>query len=236
MRTKVLVGIAALAAGAFTAVAQNNVYSLNVVGYINLPLVEGFNMVANQLDSDGTGTNNTIAGVFGTNLPATLTASSTVYTWDSVAVSYNVATYGSVKGVIKWSGASTAAFNPGQGAWVRVGAGLGAATVTTVGQVMQGSLKNPNLPAAGGFTLVGSQIPLAGGLTATLGYQPQQIVGSSEKVYQWDPVGASFNVNTYGQVKGVWKWAPAEPTIGVGEGFWLNALAGATWTTNFTVQ
>ena len=40
-----------------------NVYSLNVVGYINIPLVEGFNLVANQLDFDGTGLNNTPANV-----------------------------------------------------------------------------------------------------------------------------------------------------------------------------
>ena len=78
MRTKVLLGAAALAAAAATASAQN-VYSLNVVGYINLSLTNGYNMVANQLDLDGTMTNNTLTTVFSTNLPKL----SAVYAWSN---------------------------------------------------------------------------------------------------------------------------------------------------------
>ena len=89
MRTKVLICAAALAAAsAFTTMAQN-VYSLNIVGYINVPLIEGFNLVANQLDFDGTGLNNTPANVIGTNLPL----NTTVYGWGGSG--YNIATYAS---------------------------------------------------------------------------------------------------------------------------------------------
>src|SRR4051812_11081510 len=70
MRTKALLCAAGiLAAGAATSMAQSNVYSLNVVGYVNVSLTNGFNMVANQLDLDGTGINNTVTNVVGTNLP-----------------------------------------------------------------------------------------------------------------------------------------------------------------------
>lgn len=34
--------------------AQSNVYSLNIVGYVNLTIQPGYNLVANQLDADGT--------------------------------------------------------------------------------------------------------------------------------------------------------------------------------------
>src|SRR5437870_431669 len=37
MRTKVLLSMAALAAGVATSMAQSNVYSLNIVGYANVP-------------------------------------------------------------------------------------------------------------------------------------------------------------------------------------------------------
>src|SRR5437763_197776 len=54
MRTKALLCAAALAAGAVTAMAQSNVYSLNVVGYINTTLVGSaagkYQMIANQLN------------------------------------------------------------------------------------------------------------------------------------------------------------------------------------------
>jgi len=52
---------AALAAGiATSAVAQSNVYSLNVVGYYNIPLAANQKvMLGNQLNT----TNNTLAGI-----------------------------------------------------------------------------------------------------------------------------------------------------------------------------
>jgi len=228
MRTKVLLGLAALTAGAITASAQ--VYSLNVVGYVNLPLVEGFNLVANQLDVDGYGTNNTIAGVFSTNLPLGKT---TVYLWDAATSSYNSAQYATIKGENKWS--QDLPFNPGQGAWVAIGAGAfngQTETVTTVGTVLQGSLKNAYIPAGGGFTIVASQVPLSGGITSALGYQPT--IG--DVVYLWDPVANSYTSDTYSTVKGVTDWHSVEPVLSIGQAVWLNAAPGASWTTNFTVQ
>src|SRR6267142_5754961 len=61
MRTKTLLCAAALAAGVATsAVAQSNVYSLNVVGYYNVPVAANqYILVGNQLNT----TNNTLAGV-----------------------------------------------------------------------------------------------------------------------------------------------------------------------------
>jgi hypothetical protein len=227
MRTKVLIGLAALAAGAITATAQN-VYSLNVVGYVNLPLVEGFNLVANQLDADGTGTNNTVAGVFSTNLPAGQPGTS-VYLWDPSALTYSVATYATTKGVDKWN--TDLKWNPGQGAWVSIPTGKGPVTVTTVGTVLQGALANSNIPAAGGFTIVASQIPIAGGLTNL------NLMGlEGDVVYAWDPVAKTYSTSTYSTAKGVTAWHPSEPQIAIGQAFWLNAQPGQTWTTNFTVQ
>ena len=200
-----------------------NVYSLNVVGYVNIQLTEGFNMIANPLDLDGYGTNNTVTTVLSTNLPV----NSKVYTWNISTLAYDTATFGKTK---TW--APDIKLNPGQGAWLSIPAGLfGGLTqnVTTVGTVLQGNLANPNIPAAGGFTLIGSQIPIKGGLTTTLGYTPSQV---NEKVYAW-PLGATaFSSYTWSKTK---TWSPSEPEIDVGQGFWLSTLGGSVWTTNFTV-
>src|SRR5713226_3736027 len=62
MRTKTLLLTAALsAAGALTSMAQ--VYSVNIVGYINLSIPAGFSMMANQL-------NNSVDNKVTTLLPA----------------------------------------------------------------------------------------------------------------------------------------------------------------------
>jgi len=58
MRTKVLLGLAALAAGAVTSMAQSNVYSLNIVGYANVPVNPGYNFLSNPMDN---GNNNALA-------------------------------------------------------------------------------------------------------------------------------------------------------------------------------
>src|SRR5215472_13564848 len=53
MRTKALLCAAAMAAGALTTMAQSNVYSLNVVGYVNYPfnVAGNYYLVSNPLDN-----------------------------------------------------------------------------------------------------------------------------------------------------------------------------------------
>lgn len=225
--TKALVCAAAVAAGAISAMAQSNVYSLNVVGYINVPLKEGLNLVANQLDIDGYGTNNTVQGVFSTNLPF----GSAVYTWNGTG--YNFSTYGKDKsGNPVWTGNDK--LNPGQGAWVKVPAGAysgATGTVTTVGNVLQGSLVNPNIPAAGGLTILSAMAPKTGTLVTDLGYTP----AFGDNIYTWN--GTTYDLYAYGKDKsGNPIWTPGQPTINVGQGFWVNAKAGASWSNYFIVQ
>jgi hypothetical protein len=233
MRTKVLLSAAALvAASALSSLAQN-VYSLNVVGYINLSLTPGYNLVANQLDLDGTGTNNTVAGVFGTQLPA----GSEVYTWNGTG--FNAASIFSVPrtgGAAAWTQGGTAPLNPGMGCYIQVPS---AVTVTTVGQVLQGSLVNPNIPAAGGYALLSSMVPISGTITS-LNY----VATAGDQIFFWDntltPPGFDPAYNyTVPRTGGAATWAvpPGVPTINVGQGFFLNAKAANTvWSNYFTIQ
>jgi len=211
-----------------------NVYSLNVVGYINIPLVEGFQLIANQLDFDGTGTNNTPANVLGASLPV----NSSVFTWNGAT--YSESSYVAPKGggTPAWNNAIS--LSPGQGAWLSIPKGgltgsLSASNLTTVGQVNQGTLVNNYVAPAGGFSLVSSMVPIAGGLQTVLMYTPQV----KDAVYQWNaPAQAYFASKSFVTPKGggAAAWSPSEPAIAVGEGFWLDSVAKATWTNVFTVQ
>lgn len=221
MRTKALVAAAALlAAGALSSMAQSNVYSLNVVGYYNVSLSPGFNLIANQLDLDGTAANNTVTTVFGTQLPS----GSTVYAFSGGAYAVPAATYSTKGG---WGGgvaAANAALAPGKGVFVNVPS---ATTVTVVGNVLQGALANS---FAAGFNIRSSIVPQAGLLQTDLLYTPT----SGDAVYQFAGATQTYlaPIRTY-STKGGWN---VQPNIAVGEAFFLNSPAGGTWTRNFTVQ
>ena len=91
-----------------------NVYSVNVVGYVNLPLTNGFNLIANPLDGAGSGTatSNTITTVFGSQLPSLTQvykfANGTFGTSDQYLAG------------VGWLGGGTITFNPGEGLFVSV--------------------------------------------------------------------------------------------------------------------
>ena len=207
-----------------------NVYSLNVVGYINIPLVEGFNLIANQLDFDGTGTNNGTANILGTNLPQ----NSVVYTWSGG--NFEIASFVKLKGQTAPAWTANYSLNPGQGAWLSIPAGaFGGATqlLTTVGTVDTGALVNPNMASAGGFSLLGSMVPIAGGLQSVLNYTPML----NDSVYQY--INGGYVISTYAKLKGANTptWNPnGEPQIAIGQGFWLNSSAGSVWSNYFIVQ
>src|SRR5262245_30453866 len=87
MRTKTLLCAAALAAGVATSMAQSNVYSLNVVGYVNTAVVGSggdgkFQMICNPLNA----TNNTI----GVLIP-TCPDFSALYKWNGTG--FDIATF-----------------------------------------------------------------------------------------------------------------------------------------------
>jgi hypothetical protein len=225
MRTKALLCAAALAAGACTAMAQGNVYSLNVVGYVNTTLPEGFSLVGNPLSGDGTGSNDLISVVISNQLPL----NTTVYAYNGVG--YNVSSYAKNKttGLTNWT--PDGPLNPGNGVWIRTPAGSGTKTNTFVGNVLQGQDHNPNIPAGGGFALLSPMAPVAGGLTTALNYQPIL----NDTVYKYNGVG--YDVSSYAKNKttGLTNWTPSEPSIAVGQGFWLKTSAGSVWNQNFTV-
>jgi hypothetical protein len=212
MRTKTLLCAAALAAGVATSMAQSNVYSLNVVGYVNTPLVGSgaglFQMVANPLNA----TNNTIG--------ALITAApdfTTLYKWNGSGFDTANFFLGS------WDNPGFT-LNPGEGAIMQSTAPW---TNTFVGEVLQGSLTNST--TASGFSIRASKVPQAGTLTA-LGL-PGANFSDFDSVYQFNTVSQGYDIHNW--FLGSWD---SEPTLAVGESFWINSAAPVVWVRNFTVQ
>jgi len=222
MRTKTLLLTAAImAAGAAASMAQSNVYSLNVVGYVNVTVKPGFNIIANPLDN---GSGNLLQ-----DLIATTADSSTVYTFGGS--SYASANY--IDGV-GWD--SNPVLAPGTGFWFQNGSTANT-NITFVGTVVQGTTTN-SLRA--GFTLVGSVAPVAkqlgysiadGDNTTTTWHFP---AADSDTVYTYAN-GAYASANYIGGVG----WDDATgygPTIAVAQGFFIQKAAPAQWVETFVVQ
>jgi hypothetical protein len=229
MRTKTLLCAAALAAGVVSSMAQSNVYSLNVVGYVNVPLKGGinFNLLGNPLNNTASNGNNI------TNLFTTAASDGDqVFTWNpaiqdlgATVYTYSIATH-------SWDG--NRVMNPGEGFfYLATGSNV---TNTFVGDVIQGSYTNPvSVLGNISFNLFASSIPIGGSHTnATVGI----VSADGDQVYTWDVniQDLSATIATYSIATHTWdNTAIAVPP---GNGFFYLATGPnqTTWVRNFTVQ
>lgn len=218
MRTKSLFAAAAIvAAGVVSSMAQSNVYSLNVVGYVNksFPAFQ-FVMVNNSLKNTNSDLNTLIP-----NPPD----GTTVFKWNVG----NQDLDGTAPAFVTGSGwVPNIAVAPGEGFFVASG---GDFTNTFVGEVRQGSLTNV-LVGNFAFEAVGSQVPVGGSITNVMVGYPAE---DGDSVFRWniglqdlDPTVSTYVVGT--------GWVP-DVSIGVGDGFFISRVAGSVnWVRNFTVQ
>jgi hypothetical protein len=246
MRTKTLALSALLGMlGSASLVAQTNVYSLNAVGYINVTLYPGFNLIGCPLICSPDNTLGTLFPDGGGGLATSNQFSGfNVWQWDpALTPPAYLQDSGNAKQANKngftngWINGGTIAINPGQGIWIQ---NPGVATnVTFVGTVPQGSLTNTLTP---GFNMVSSAIPMSGDLvlnTNTL----LTIAGAADEVYYWDPTLSPPNYDQsslYSTKKG---WAATgsagDPTTtNITEAFWYfnNGATSEQWVENFSIN
>jgi hypothetical protein len=217
MRIKTLLCLAALAAGAATSMAQSNVYSLNVVGYVNIACSNGFTLVNTPLAA----TNSSIVSLLDAYVPN----GGSVYTFNGT--SFQTIIKDEFDGT--WSAPTTQLPN-GKGYFIR-NPNATPFTVTYVGEVPQGSLTNN---PGSGYTLLGSKVPQQAFLQ-DLGVTS----GNSDQVLRF--ANGGFVTYIKDEFDGTWSGIGADPVKGpnikVGEGFFYRNLSGsATWVRNFTVQ
>jgi len=210
MKTKLcLLAAALLGASAVTGAAQ--VYSVNAVGFVNVVIPAGpnsFTIIANPLNA----ADNSVAALF-----PSVPAGSAIYTFNGTSFVANN------RGFSAWSN-PTQTLVPGQAFFFK-NPSASAITNTFVGEVPQGTLTTP---LSAGFQLVSSQVPQSGLVTTDLGMPAT----TGEAVYRFvNGAYQSFN-RGFGT-----SWSPSEPTVQVGEGFFVKKNASpAAWVRTFSVN
>jgi hypothetical protein len=212
MRTKTLLLTAALG-GAMTTAAMAQVYSQNVVGYVNRALPAGYSMIANPLING----NNDLDVI----LPS-VPDGTTIFKFDAALGRFSDLAPQFVDG-FGWfpSGSSLV---PGEGAFILLPQ---ATTLTFVGEVAQGTLSQ-NVPA--GYSIAASQVPQSVGLDAM-----DFPANDGDTIFFFDNALQRFSDQTPQFVDG-FGWFPTVPTPAVAESFFVLKTAARQWTRTFSVN
>ena len=217
MRTKtLLIAAAALAAGVFASQAQSNVYSANVVGYVNSTVPSTYVLLATPLDNNGSNDLNSL-------LPS-LPNKAAVQVWNGTG--FTTANKSGSPSV--WT--PDLVVPPGTGFFVKLNSG--SITNPFVGQVLVnngGSVTN-SLPG-GQYALVGSPIPYSDNLDDTNNLLGLLGMPNKSAIQIWN--GSSYTtVNKSGSPS---TWTP-DQTITPGEGFFIKVNATTNWVQNLNLQ
>jgi len=242
MRKTLLIAAAALASSIISSQAQ--VYSQNIVGYVNSPILPGFNNLANPLDaSDASGINNAITNtvnVFSGNYDG-----SPLYIWNGHG--YNIVTLDSTWPTGVGNAADSAAVAPpvlGPGvAWFlnnTTGVGQTNTFVGTVhvdaaatGAQTVGQTTNTIVT---GFQFYASKLPIGGGLASVLQLPASSSLLDGSPVYLPNIVGGSVHGFTILTIDSTWATGfgnaadsaqAAEPSVSVGTGLLINNTTGS---------
>jgi len=174
MRTKVLLGLAALAAGAVTSMAQSNVYSLNIVGYCNVSTPLGFTYQSNPLDNG----NNSATAV----IPNPNPGGGGLGPWDGSSIQewtgtgFKVSLFDSLTddtttGFTDPNGVPVPAPSLTSGKGYLINNGNVSNVITYVGNVRGPGTNVLSLPVRVTPYAVGSMLPLSGGVSSGLGFK-----------------------------------------------------------------
>jgi hypothetical protein len=251
MRTKTLALSALLGLlGSVSAMAQN-VYSVNAVGYINVTLYPGYNLVTCPLICSP---DNTIGTLFNNSTGAyqSGTHHGTVYAYQNgVGFTASDTANTASGGTAGWAGNGTITINPGQAVFFYNNVNLKTGTnmvATFVGTVPQNSTAlSTQLPngltntLVQGYNLVGSIVPASGDIvTNSITLLPGE---NLDYVYVYDPttnsVGQQGGYITQGEMQFVGGAWTVDPILAnVYEGFWFHHHLAApnVWVENFSVN
>jgi hypothetical protein len=223
MRTKVLALSALVGAlGAASAIAQTNVYSINAVGYINVTLSPGFNILTCQLVT----TNNTVANLL--NDSSGVYDGCTVYKFTPAHPGYND-DFGDSTGSSYsngWDFNGTITMNPGEAIWFNNGKTTNL-TATFVGTVPQGT---NIVPIIQGYQMIGSPVPFSGDLVTNMqftNYADHSTLYVFNNPAPGKPRGA-YNINFIDLTGGASssyksQWDGPDPELAVGQGFFYDS-------------
>jgi len=229
MRNTLLVAAATLAAGIISSQAAG-VYSQNIVGYVNSPMLGNakFNMVTPPFAA---GVSNGLNEVFGTGLPdGTLVwifngTGYTTYGYDSTIGADPRNSYDGGFSVV---GIPLPSVPPGTGMFVQLPPGSNPTTNTYVGAVLfpEGTTNSLSLPY-GKYSFVGSPLPTGGDIT----YSAINLVPPDQTLVSlWNPTNTTFvtygydstiGADTNNWYDGGFSVTSPTPQLNVGQGFFI---------------
>ena len=203
--------------GALTFVQSAVSFIIPGVGFINIQLEPGFNLISVPLKLP----NSEIAAVFGTqnNLPDGLT----IYIMEGG--NFYGTTYFASTGRFEPTDIAQESIGPGRAFFV-YNPSPAQVLLTFAGEVPQGRLTN-FLPA--GFSAVAPMIPKSGTLT-----QQEFPTAAGDTVYLWNARIQTFYGSTFDDIDNA--WLPREESITAGEGFILFKRQPAEWTIDFALN
>jgi hypothetical protein len=241
MRTKTLLLSAAVLAAGVASTMAANVYSVNVVGYINVTVQPGYNLIANQLDVDGV---DAVGTVLNAGTPSSQEGANILKFSNG---GFSLDTYANNTGDVGFIGwydgnlgsPSTTTISPGVGFFYFNPASSNV-TLTLTGTVLQGT-NSVALPV--GYALISTVAPQAITLDTTA---TNNFPAGEGDVFLAFTGGAFSQNDTYAATTadvGFIGWYdsntgnPASPTPAVGQGFfYFNGGSAKAWSRNFQVQ
>jgi len=214
--------------------AQTNVYSLNIVGYVNLSLPPGFSMIACQFQT----TNNTIASLL--NDASGVYDGIQIYKWNGTGFSLDTGDSALSPYANGWDNNGVITLNPGEAAWLKNPRTTNV-NVVFLGTVPSGTL-SVSVKGPGAFNMISSPVPVAGDVV-TNPIMNLTNYGNGDKVYVYNNPGGftTYTVDIPLGSEGYQsQWdAPGDPQVNVGQGFWYltsKTTSSFTWTENFSVS
>jgi len=188
------------------------VYSQNAVGYVNVTLAPGFNLIANPLQAP--------VNTLGALIPI---APDGAQFYKFTGGSFATFTFDGLDNV--WTPNGNVSLAPGEGGFLN-NPTAGNVVVTFVGDVLQGTLSTL-LPQ--GFSIASSKVPQAANVN-TLELPPDD----GDQLFKFVNPGPGYVTYTFDGLDLV--WTPSAPVINVGEAFFINKTIARTWTRTFSVN
>jgi hypothetical protein len=232
MRTKTLVltALSTMSALGLMAQTSTNVYSLNAVGYINVSVAPGFNMIADQLWASG---GNSISNILSDSDDHLDGAS--IYKWTGSGFLIDNANNNTATSPSGWNDATGGleTLNPGEAVWFDNPFSTNI-TLTFVGTVPQGT---NSVTLNAGFTMASSPVPQSGDLVTVMGLTNEN---TGDTIFVFNP-GSGYTTYNYNPNTGVagqggnWS-ATGDPMVNVGQGFWYQAGSTIVYTRVFSVN
>lgn len=219
MKPAVVVALCCACSSILERTIHPSVSSPNAVGYINVVIRPGYNLISCPLASE----RDSVVEFFAADYAvAPFPTGLTVFRYRGGV--YTATTYNAVADRFEPAEPAEETIQPGEAFWVYNPAQTNL-IVTFAGEVLQGTLVNP---LEAGFNFVASIVPRSGTLT-----QLSYPTAPGDIVYKWDAAKQSFQFSIFDDLLD--EWVPEEPILQPAEGFIVWKNTATDWFQIFSI-